>query len=60
MARRRYRPEEIIFKLRAIEVHIAKGLKAEEAAREEGITDQTYYRWRKGYGGAEGGPGQAA
>jgi transposase-like protein len=47
----RYRPEEIIFKLRAIEVHIAKGLKAEEAARKEGITDQTYYRWRKGYGG---------
>ena len=32
-------------------MHIAKGLKAEEAARKEGITDQTYYRWRKEYGG---------
>jgi putative transposase len=51
MARRRYKPEEIISKLRAIEVHLAKGLKAEEASRQEGIVEQTYYRWRKEYGG---------
>ena len=51
MGKKRYGPEEIISKLRAIEVHLAKGLKAEEASRKEGITEQTYYRWRKGYGG---------
>ena len=51
MARKRHRPEEVIGKLRAIEVHIAKGLKADQAARKEGITEQTYYRWRKEYGG---------
>ena len=51
MARKRHRPEEVIGKLRAIEVHIAKGLKADQAARKEGITEQSYYRWRKEYGG---------
>tara|TARA_B000000460_G_scaffold111907_1_gene78519 strand:+ start:132 stop:449 length:318 start_codon:yes stop_codon:yes gene_type:complete len=51
MARKRYQAEEIIRKLRAIEVHMAKGLKAEEAARKEEITEQTYYRWRREYGG---------
>lgn len=51
MAKKRYGPEEIISKLRAIEVHLAKGLKADQAARQEGIAEQTYYRWRKEYGG---------
>ena len=51
MARKRHRAEEIIGKLRAIEVHIAKGVKADEAARQEGIAEQTYYRWRREYGG---------
>ncbi len=51
MARKKHRAEEIIPKLRAMEVHIAKGLKADEAARKEGITEQTYYRWRREYGG---------
>jgi len=51
MARKKHRPEEIISKLRTIEVHLSKGMKAEEAARKEGITEQTYYRWRKEYGG---------
>ena len=51
MARKRHRPEEVIGKLRAIEVHIAKGVRADQAARKEGITEQTYYRWRKEYGG---------
>ena len=50
MARKRYRPKEIIHKVWVGEVHIGKGLKADEAARKEGITDQTYYRWRKEYG----------
>ena len=51
MARKKHRAEEIIPKLRAMEVHIAKGLKADEAARKEEITEQTYYRWRREYGG---------
>ena len=51
MARKRYQAEEIIRKLRAIEVHMAKGLKSEEAALKEEVTEQTYYRWRKEYGG---------
>ena len=51
MARKRCRAEEIISKLRAMEVHIANGLKADEAARKERITAQTYYRWRREYGG---------
>jgi len=51
MARKRHTPEQIIGKLRAIEVHIGSGMPAEQAARKEGITGQTYYRWRKEYGG---------
>jgi putative transposase len=51
MARKRYTPEQIIGKLRAIEVHINSGLSAEQAARQEGVAEQTYYRWRKEYGG---------
>jgi putative transposase len=34
-----------------MEVHIAKGLKTDEAARKEGIMEQTYHRWRREYGG---------
>ena len=51
MARKRYQAKEIIRKLRAIEVHMAKGPKAEEASRKEEIAQQTYYRWRREYGG---------
>jgi len=51
MARTRHTPEQIISKLRAIEVHTHSGMTAEQAARQEGITEQTYYRWRKEYGG---------
>jgi putative transposase len=51
MTRKRYKPEEIISKLRAIEVHLAQGMKADQASRQEGIVEQTYYRWRKEYGG---------
>ena len=51
MARKKHRAEEIISKLRAMEVHIAKGLKVDEAVRKEGITEQTYYHWRREYGG---------
>jgi DNA-binding XRE family transcriptional regulator len=51
MVRKRHRAEEIFGKIRAMEVHIAKGLKADEAARKAGIAEQTYYRWRREYDG---------
>jgi putative transposase len=51
MARKRHTPEEIIGKLRAVEVELAKGQSAQQACRRIGVTEQTYYRWRKEYGG---------
>ena len=51
MARKRYTSEQITSKLRAIEVHLNSGLTAEQAARREEISVQSYFRWRKEYGG---------
>ena len=51
MGQKRHTPEQIIRKLREAEVAIAKGQPAVEVARKLGITEQTYYRWRKEYGG---------
>ena len=51
MPRKRYTPEQIINSLREAEVLLSKGSTAAEAARHLGITEQTYYRWRKEYGG---------
>ena len=51
MARKRHTAEEIIGKLRTAEIDLAKGLSAAEVVRKLGITEQTYYRWRKEYGG---------
>jgi len=51
VARRRFTVEQIIGKLREVEVAIAKGLTVPQAARQIGVTEQTYYRWRKEYGG---------
>ena len=51
MARRRFSAEEIIQKLREAEVHLFQGNTVPEACRKIGVTDQTYYRWRKEYGG---------
>jgi putative transposase len=53
MARKGYTPEQIIRKLREAEVFIAEGMTAVEAARKIGVTEQTYYRWRKEYGGMQ-------
>lgn len=53
MARKRYTPEQIIRKLREAEVFIAEGMTAVEAARKIGVSEQTYYRWRKEYGGMQ-------
>jgi len=51
MPRRIYTPEQIIRKLREAEVLIAEGMSTRNAARQIGVTEQTYYRWRKEYGG---------
>ena len=51
MAKRRFTPEQIIRKLREAEVHLSKGMTIPLAARQIGVTEQTYYRWRKEYGG---------
>ena len=51
MARRHYRPEEIIAKLREAEVLLGRGKQVTEVVKELGIHEVTYYRWRKEYGG---------
>jgi len=51
MAQKKYGPEKIVAVLRQIEVEIAKGKTTPQASREAGITEQTYYRWRREYGG---------
>jgi putative transposase len=51
MPKQRYKPEQIVNLLRKIEVELANGKTTPQAAREVGITEQTYYRWRKEYGG---------
>ena len=51
MVRKGYTPEQIINKLREAEIHINQGISIAEASRKIGITQQTYYRWRKEYGG---------
>ena len=51
MGRKRHTAEQIIRKLRGAEVELAKGQTTGDVARKLGITEQTYYRWRKEYGG---------
>ncbi len=51
MVRKGYTPEQIINKLREAEVLISQGATAGEASRKIGVTQQTYYRWRREYGG---------
>ena len=51
MGQKRHTPEQIIRKLQQAEVELAKGQSAVEVARKSGITEQTYYRWRKEFGG---------
>ncbi|AXE64988.1 MAG: transposase [Hyphomonas sp. BRH_c22] len=50
---KRAKPEEIIAKLREVEVRLARGETAAAAARAVGVTEQSYYRWRKEYGGLQ-------
>jgi putative transposase len=51
MPRKKYRPEEIIAKLREAEVLLGQGKTVPETIRVLGISEVTYYRWRKQYGG---------
>ena len=51
MARKIYKPEEIVNLLRHVEVAVANGKSTPVACKESGIVEQTYYRWRKEYGG---------
>ena len=51
MPRKQYTPEQIIDMLRQAEVELAQGATIPVVSRKLGITDQTYYRWRKEYGG---------
>ena len=51
MGRKRHTPEQIITALREAEVGLARGKSVKLMSRELGITEQTYYRWRREYGG---------
>ena len=51
MPSRKHKPEEIIGKLREAEIVLAQGGSAAEASRRSTVSEQTYYRWRKEYGG---------
>ena len=53
MAAKRYSIEQIIVKLREAEIELGRGLKVPEVCRKLGISEQTFYRWRKRYGGME-------
>lgn len=51
MAGKRDKPEEIVSKLRQVEVLQGQGMTTADAVRQIGVTQQTYYRWRREYGG---------
>jgi putative transposase len=54
MARKRHSAEEIVTKLRQVDVLMAQGRPVAEAVRSIGVTEVTYYRWRNEYGGLKG------
>jgi putative transposase len=54
MPRKRHKAEEIVAKLRQVEVLSAQGRPVAEAIRSIGVTEVTYYRWRSEYGGLKG------
>jgi len=51
MGRKTYKAEQIIGKLREVEVLLSQGSTVGEASKKIGVIEQTYYRWRKEYGG---------
>lgn len=54
MARKRHTAEEIVAKLRQVDVLMAQGKPVADAVRMIGVTEVTYYRWRNEYGGLKG------
>ncbi len=53
MARKTYKPEEIVSMLRQADVLIAQGTKIPDVVRTIGVTQVTYYRWRREFGGLQ-------
>ena len=51
MGKKRYKPEEIVSKLRQVDVLTSRGQTVAQAIRSIGVTEVTYYRWRQEYGG---------
>ena len=51
MPRKRYNAEEIIHKLREADVLLSQGRSVKQVSKQLGVAEQTYYRWRKAYGG---------
>jgi transposase-like protein len=51
MARKRYKPEEIVAKLRQVDVLVSQGQDMADAIRQIGVREVTYYRWRHEFGG---------
>jgi putative transposase len=51
MPRKRHTPEEIVTKLRQVDVLVAQGQSVADAVRSIGVTEVTYYRWRQEFGG---------
>jgi putative transposase len=51
MPRKRHKPEEIVAKLRQVDVLVSQGQSVADAIRSIGVTEVTYYRWRQEYGG---------
>ncbi len=53
MARKKFKAEEIVMILRDIELSIGQGADTVQACRNSGVSEQSYYRWRKTYGGMQ-------
>ena len=51
MPQKKHKPEEIVAKLRQVEVLVSQGQSVAEAVRSIGVTEPSYYRWRSEYGG---------
>jgi len=51
MPRKHYKPEEIVAKLRQVDVLVSQGRSVADAVRAIGVTEVTYYRWRREFGG---------
>ena len=51
MPRKRYSTEQIVTKVRQAEVELGRGLRTPQVCKKLGVSEQTYYRWRKEYGG---------